>query len=229
MALRLGRAIWAAMLTPLLLALRQIPDPAFRRPLWLGALGALLGLLGLGLLSAWGLGALAGGEGWLATAAATAGAVLVVFAAWWLFIPLLLAVAGQFLDGVAAAVEARHYPELPPPRGASAAAQAWGALVLAAKLGALTLILLPLSLLLPVVGVLLLWVVAAIGLGQGLFEGVALRRMGRDAAEALRRRHRGRIWALGGVLALLAAVPVLNLLVPVLGTAAMTHLLHRLR
>ncbi|MBU8544362.1 MULTISPECIES: EI24 domain-containing protein [Roseomonadaceae] len=217
------------MLTPLLLALRQFPDPAFRRPLLLGALGALAGLLGLGTLSAWGLGALAGGEGWLAATAAAAGAVLVVFAAWWLFIPLLLAVAGQFLDGVAAAVEARHYPELPPPRGASAATQAWSAAVLAAKMAGLTLILLPLSLLLPVVGVVLLWAVAAIGLGQGLFEGVALRRMGRDAAEALRRRHRTAIWGLGSVLALLAAVPLLNLAVPVLGAAAMTHLLHRLR
>ena len=217
------------MLTSLLLALGQIADPAFRRPLLLGALGALAGLLVLGTFSAWGMGALAGGEGWLATAAAAAGAILVVFAAWWLFIPLLLAVAGQFLDGVAAAVEARHYPQLPPPRGASAAAQAWSATVLAAKMLGLTLILLPLSLLLPVVGVVLLWAVAAIGLGQGLFEGVALRRMGREAAEALRRRHRAAIWGLGGVLALLAAVPVLNLTVPVLGAAAMTHLLHRLR
>ncbi len=214
------------MLQTLLLAARQLPDPAFRRPLILGAAGALAGLAGLAWLSAWGLGALSGGEGWLATAATAAGAVLVVVAAWWLFIPLLLAVAGLFLDGVAAAVERRHYPSLPPPQGAGTAAQAWGAAVMAARLVGLTLVLLPLSLLLPVVGVVILWAVAAIFLGEGLFEGVALRRMGRAPAEALRRQRRGAIWALGGALALLAAVPVLNLLVPVLGTAAMTHLLH---
>ncbi|MDP3417532.1 MAG: EI24 domain-containing protein [Falsiroseomonas sp.] len=221
------RSISAAMLQPLLLALRQIPDPAFRRPLFFGALGALAGLAGLAWLSAWGLGAVAGGEGWLANAAAAAGVVLVAVAAWWLFIPLLLAVAGLFLDGVAEAVERRHYPALPPPQGASTAVQAWGAAVMAAKLVGLTLILLPLSLLLPVVGVVLLWAVAAIFLGDGLFEGVALRRMERASADALRRQRRLAIWGLGGVLALLAAVPVANLLVPVLGTAAMTHLLHR--
>jgi len=215
------------MLQPLLLALRQIPDPAFRRPLFFGALGALAGLAGLAWLSAWGLGAVAGGEGWLATTAATAGVVLVAVAAWWLFIPLLLAVAGLFLDGVAEAVERRHYPALPPPQGASTAVQAWGAAVMAAKLVGLTLVLLPLSLLLPVVGVVLLWAVAAIFLGDGLFEGVALRRMERASADALRRQRRLAIWSLGGVLALLAAVPLANLLVPVLGTAAMTHLLHR--
>jgi uncharacterized protein involved in cysteine biosynthesis len=215
------------MLNALLLALRQIPDPAFRRPLLFGALGALLGLVGLALLSGWALGAIAGGEGWFATAAAAAGAVLVAVAAYWLFIPLLLAVSGIFLDGVAEAVERRHYPALPPPSGANTVTQAWSAAILAAKMVGLTLILLPLSLLLPLVGVLGLWAVAAIGLGEGLFEGVALRRMGREAAEALRRRRRGEIWTLGGTLALLAAVPVLNLLVPVLGTAAMTHLLNR--
>ncbi|MFC2998937.1 EI24 domain-containing protein [Falsiroseomonas tokyonensis] len=217
------------MLENLLLAMRQLPDPAFRRPLAFGALGALAGLVGLGWLSAWGLGAVAGGEGWLATAAAAAGALLVAVAAWWLFIPLLLAISGLFLDGVAEAVERRHYPALPPPQGASVPAQVWSSTVLAAQMVALTLVLLPLSLLLPGIGLVLLWAVAAIGLGQGLFEGVALRRMGTEAARALRRRRRLAIWSLGGLLALVAAVPGLNLLVPVLGTAAMTHLLHRAR
>ncbi|NKC34525.1 EI24 domain-containing protein [Falsiroseomonas selenitidurans] len=215
------------MLNALLLALRQIPDPAFRRPLILGALGALAGLAGLAGLSGWVLAAVAGAEGWFAAAAAAAGVVLVGVAAWWLFIPLLLAISGLFLDGVAAAVERRHYPALPSPAGAPATAQAWWAAVLAAKMAGLTLILLPLSLLLPLLGFLALWAVAAIGLGEGLFLGVALRRMDRPAAEALRRRRRGEIWSLGAALALLAAVPLVNLLVPVLGTAAMTHLLHR--
>lgn len=215
------------MLRALLLAVGQLPDPAFRRPLLLGAAAALAGLAGLVLLAGWGLGQVAGGEGWFAGIVGAAGGVLVLFASWWLFVPVLLAISGLFLDGVAASVERRHYPALPAPRGASTASQAWSGLVLAAKMAGLTLILLPLSLLLPMIGALGLWGVAAIGIGEGLFEGVALRRMGRDAAETLRRRRRSEIWGLGAVLAALAAVPLLNLLVPVLGTAAMTHLLHR--
>lgn len=215
------------MIHALLLAFRQVWDPAFRRPLLLGALLALGAGLALAGVASWGVGALAGGEGWIASAAAAAGGLLVLLAMWWLFLPLLLAIASLFLDGVAAAVERRHYPALPPAEGASAAAQVWSGLALAAKMGALTLILLPLSLLVPVVGVAVLWAVAAVGLGEGLFLGVAQRRMPVAAAEALKRRRRAEIWGLGGLLALLGVVAPLNLLVPVIGTAAMVHLLHR--
>jgi uncharacterized protein involved in cysteine biosynthesis len=215
------------MIRALLLAFGQIGDPAFRRPLLLGALLALAGGLGLAWLASWGVGELAGGEGWLATAAAAAGGLLVLFIAWWLFVPLLLGIASLFLDGVAAAVERRHYPALPPASGASTAAQAWSGLVLAAKLAAITLIFLPLSLLLPLIGAVALWAVAAIGLGEGLYLGVAQRRMPVGAAEAQKRARRGEIWALGAVLAALGLVAPLNLLVPVIGTAAMVHLLHR--
>ncbi|HEV7264047.1 MAG TPA: EI24 domain-containing protein [Falsiroseomonas sp.] len=215
------------MFRALLLAFGQIPDPAFRRPLLLGA-----GLaLAAGLLLAWGaseaVGWLAGGEGWLATIAAAAGGLLAVLALWWLFLPMLLAIASLFLDGVAEAVELRHYPSLPPPVGASTPAQVWSGVTLAAKMGALTLVLLPISLLVPFIGVPVLWAVAAIALGEGLFAGVAQRRMPVAAAEELKRRRRWQIWGLGGALALLGAVAPLNLLVPVIGTAAMVHLLHR--
>jgi len=215
------------MLRALLLAIGQIGDPAFRRPLFLGAALALLGGIALVALASWGVGAIAGGKGWFATAAAAAGGVLALFAAWWLFVPLLLAIASLFLEGVAAAVERRHYPALPPPHGTPAAVQAWSGAVLAAKIAGITLILLPLSLLLPMVGAVALWAVAAIGIGEGLFLGVAQRRMPADEADAARRARRGEIWALGGVLALVSVIAPLNLLVPVIGTAAMVHLLHR--
>lgn len=217
----------ATMLRLLFLALAQLPDPAFRRPLLLGAALALAGGLGLAWLASWGVGELAGGTGWFATVAAAAGGVLALFAVFWFFVPLLLAIASVFTDGVAEAVERRHYPALPPARGAAAPVQAWAGGVLALKMAGLALILVPLSLLLPMVGAVALWGVAAIGLGEGLFEGVAMRRMPRAEAAALRRRRRGEVWTLGGALALLSLVPGLNLLVPVLGTAAMTHLLHR--
>jgi uncharacterized protein involved in cysteine biosynthesis len=215
------------MFRALLLAFGQLPDPAFRRPLILGAGLALAGGLGLAWLASWGVGELAGGTGWFAGVAAAAGGVLALFAVFWFFVPLLLAVASAFLDGVAAAVERRHYPALPPPEGAPVPVQVWSGVVLALKMAGLAMILLPLSLVLPLIGALALWAVAAIGLGEGLFEGVAMRRMGREEAAALRRRRRGEVWGLGAVLALLSALAPLNLLVPVVGTAAMTHLLQR--
>ncbi len=214
------------MFRALFRALGQIGDPALLRPLLLAAALTGAAMLGLGWAVSAGLGMLAGGEGWIAGAAAAAGALLVLVALYWLFLPLVLVVAGLFLDGVAAAVEQRHYPHLPPAQGASVAAQAWAGLTLALRLAALTLLLLPLSLLLPVAGGLLLWAVAAIGLGEGLFATVAQRRMPVAAEAALRRRRRGAIWGVGAALALLALVPPLGLFAPVLGAAAMVHLLH---
>lgn len=213
-------------LRALSLAFGQLFDPAFRRPLLLGAGLALAAGVALAWLASWAVAGIAGGEGWLATIAAAAGGLLALIALWWLFLPLLLAIASLFLDGVAAAVERRHYPALPPPSGASTAAQAWSGLALAARMGVLTLVLLPLALLVPLIGVPVLWAVAAVSLGEGLFLGVAQRRMGVAAAEALKARQRWRIWALGGALAGLGVVAPLNLLVPVIGTAAMVHLLH---
>jgi CysZ protein len=215
------------MIASLLLALRQMGDPAFFGPLAKGFFSTLLAFLALAGLTAWGVGDLAGGTGWLAGLAAALGGLLVLGLAVWLFLPVMLAITGLFLDTVAAAVERRHYPALPPPGGASLAAQARFNLVLALKVGALSLAALPFALLLPPLGAVLLWLISSVALGHGLFEGVAQRRMGVAEARALRRRREGPVLGLGAVLGALSLVPGLNLLVPVLGTAAMTHLLHR--
>ncbi|MBD0272553.1 MAG: EI24 domain-containing protein [Acetobacteraceae bacterium] len=215
------------MIAPLLLALRQLGDPAFLMPLLKGLGGAVLVFAGLAAAGAWGAEALAGGSGWVAKAAAALGGLLALALAVWLFVPVMLAVAGLFLDPVAEAVERRFYPDLPPARGASLAAQVRFNLGLGLRMAALSLATLPLTLALPPVGAALLWLVSAFGLGHGLFEGVAQRRMGVEDARALRRAREARVLAVGAVLAGVALVPVLNVIVPVIGTAAMTHLLHR--
>ena len=215
------------MIAPLLLALRQLGDPAFLGPLLKGLGGAVLVFVGLVAAGAWGAEALAGGSGWLAKAAAALGGLLAVGLAVWLFVPVMLAVAGLFLDPVSAAVERRFYPDLPPASGASLAAQVRFNLWFGLRLAVLSLAALPLILALPPVGTALLWLVSAFGLGHGLFEGVAQRRMGVAEARALRRAREGRVLGVGAILAAISLIPVLNLIVPVLGTAAMTHLLHR--
>ena len=56
----------------------------------------------------------------------------------------------------------------------------------------------------------------------------ARRRMGREDARRFARTHGGTVWLAGALMALPLTVPVLNLLVPVLGAATFTHLVHRL-
>ncbi|MFC0408882.1 EI24 domain-containing protein [Roseomonas elaeocarpi] len=215
------------LLRSLILPLRQLDDRSFRNTLLKGLFGALFSFVAVVFLADWGVSALVGGSGWIATVAGWLGGLLVLASAVWLFVPVALAISGLCSDAVAEAVERRFYPGLPPARGASLAAQARFNIVLSLQVLVINLVLLPLGLFLPLIGAVLFWVVAAVSLGNGMFEGVAQRRMTVAEARALRRQRRFEVLALGGALAALALVPVANLLVPILGTAAMTHLLHR--
>ena len=217
----------SSLLASLLLPLRQLGDPAFLSPLLKGALGAALGCGALIFLGARGAEALLGPTGWLGSYSGVLGGTVGVVAAIWLFVPMLLLIASLFLDDVASAVEARFYPGLPPARGASLAAQGWAGLALGLRVLFWTLLALAATLAMPPLGAVLFPIIATVSLGQGLFEGVAWRRMGIAEARALRHRMSVPVYILGGALTALALVPVLNLLVPVLGAAAMTHLLHR--
>jgi uncharacterized protein involved in cysteine biosynthesis len=66
-------------------------------------------------------------------------------------------------------------------------------------------------------------------LGREYFELVAMRRAPSAEASALRRRHRLQAFATGLVIAALLTVPFINLLAPLLGTAAMVHVFEGLR
>lgn len=214
------------MIRAVALALSQLDDPAFRRPLLWGVLGAALSIALLVWGAIEGAAWLAGGQGWLSWLAQAGGGLAALVLAWWLFLPVAAAIAAQLVEPVAAAVERRHYPHLPPPRGASVAAQVAFGLRFGLKLLGLQLVLLPL-LFVPVVGFVLAVVISAHALGSGMVQQTALLRMDVPQARLDWRRLRWAGWALGLVLAAMALVPLLNLLVPVVGTAASVHLLQR--
>ncbi len=214
-------------MTPLLLALGQLDDPA-----WFGVLARSIGLalLAYALLllgSVWGVGAALAAvhwPGWLAAVVGTAGVALLAV---WLFLPTVLLISTLYIDRIAQAVDRRHYPGLPPPRPAALAAQLWDGLALAGGVLALNAVALLLALLLPGVGLALALLVSGWAIGRGLFVAVAMRRMGRLDAHALYRSRRGAVLLPGVLLAAAAAVPGVNLLVPIVGTAAMVHVLNR--
>ena len=89
----------------------------------------------------------------------------------------------------------------------------------------LNLLALVLVLILPGIGLLLAWAIAAYAIGRGLFVVVAMRRMPRPVAEQVYRSARGIVLAYGGIMAFAAYVPLLNLFIPLIGTAAMVHIL----
>lgn len=161
--------------------------------------------------------------GWLGYAAGPVGAGLLALV---LFLPVACVIATMYIDRIAEAVERRWYPTVPPAAPAPLGQQLWDGLALGLKVLFLQLLTLMLSLLLPGVGLLLGWLIAAWAVGRGLFVSVAMRRMGRREARLLCRDRLGAVVVQGGWMAALAVVPFLNLLAPVLGTAALVHVLH---
>jgi uncharacterized protein involved in cysteine biosynthesis len=73
---------------------------------------------------------------------------------------------------------------------------------------------------------LLFWAVNGFLLGREYFQLVAMRRLGRQGAIAARKRHRGRIWLAGTMMAAPLSIPLVNLVIPILGAATFTHLFH---
>lgn len=219
------------MLEPAWRALAQFDDPAFLSVTWRSVGWTVVSVIALAVGLVWGGEALArqaGDVGWLgAWVGGLLGGVGAGLLTFYFFLPLATVIATLFADRIATAVERRFYPYLPPARPASLAEQTWDGIALGARvLGwqALTLVLLvtPLAPVAAPLG----WIVAAWAVGRGLFVAVAMRRLDRGAAIDCYRTVRGPTWTQGALMTLGSLVPVFNLFVPVLGTAAMVHVLH---
>ena len=145
-----------------------------------------------------------------------------------LMVPTAAAVVGFFLEEVAEAVEAEHYPGLAPVAGPGLSVQIGDALRFFALVVAVNLAALVVYLLLPPLAPFVFWLVNGFLLGREYFQLVAMRRLGPEGAARLRRANAGRIWLAGTAMAVPLSVPVLNLLVPILGVAVFTHQFHRM-
>jgi CysZ protein len=217
------------MLNDLAKAVGQLSDPATRRWVWLSVVTALLVILGLiaGIQVLLALFADTGREwlDWVIQGLAGLGSLV---AAWFLFPAAISAVLGLFAEQVVDAVEARHYPALPPPRSQGVMASAAGALRLGALALLLNLLVLPLYLI-PGINLIVALLLNGYLLGREYFETVALRRLPAAEARALRSLHRAELHLAGAVIAALLLVPVVNLVAPIIGVGLMTHRFHRLR
>ncbi len=207
----------------LLLAVRQAFDPAFRAvAIKTAAVSAAL-FAALILAMGWALHAIElVGIGWLDwTIKALAGAGAVVLSL--MLFPLLATMAvGLFLEEIADAVDARHYPDKPeaPGQPILSCTVSTAKLVLVAL--ALNVLVLPLYLL-PGLNVFVFYGLNGYLLGREYFELVALRRLEPRMARRVRRKSRWRIFAGGILITLLLSIPVINWLMPMIATAFMVH------
>ena len=216
-------------------AFAQLDDPRLQRILLLGLGLALAVLLGLGVvlwfavvqlhLFSW---------GWLETAFEIGSGLIIGILLWLLFPAAVSATIGLYLEGVAEAVEDRHYRGLPPAAGQSVGAAIRSGLRFALvaimlNLAALFVYLIFTLVLLPFLNPFVFYALNGYLFGREYYEIVALRRLDEKRAGELRRRNNGRIFLAGVVIALMLTVPLLNLIAPVIATAFMVHIFETIR
>lgn len=159
--------------------------------------------------------------------AETASFGLILILSSFLMFPVAALFVGLFLDEIADAVEARHYPTLPEPRR-----QSWGEVLtqsiefMFVLIGA-NVIALIIYLLSTVLAPVIFWLVNGYLLGREYFEVVATRRIDKREAKSLRQKNFFAVWMAGALIAVPLSIPVLNILAPVIGVAAFVHLYHR--
>ena len=169
------------------------------------------------------IGWLSGLSGWLEGLAQFGGVFFAIVIAWFIFPSVAAGIAGIFADEVIDAVEAKHYPGLPPAHPVPVLEAVLDGLKLVAISLVVNIAALPL-LVIPPVYVIFTWVVNGWLLGREYFEMVAFRRMDRASAHEIRRRHNRTFTIAGVMIAVCLTVPIVNLLAPVLGAAFMVHI-----
>ena len=140
--------------------------------------------------------------------------------------PVSFIVAGFFFDELAEIVEKEIDPEHPlgttPPLGA--------VILVAAKFAGVALLVNLLALILlfvPGLNVVVFFLANAYLLGRGYFEFAALRYRAIEDVVAMRRTHGVEIFIAGLFIAVMAAIPIANLLTPLFGAAFMVRM-HRI-
>ena len=229
---------FSLILTSFFKALGQTGDPRFRRVLWLGLLLTIALLVAAYAVLLWLLDIFVGPDAYfevlgrvvdIGDLLSWSSLIFMLVLSFFLMIPVASAITSMFLDEVADAVEARHYPALPPTEGVPFFDAFRDTLnFLGVIIGANTLALV-LYVFLPPSAPFIFFGLNGYLLGREYFQLAAMRRLGRDGAKALRKRHALTIWAAGILMALPLVVPVLNLVIPILGAATFTHIFHGLK
>lgn len=164
---------------------------------------------------------------WIATTIAVIAGLGLVFGIFYLVPAVSSLIAGLFVDDVAERVEAASYPDdpmgRPQPMGRSIlySIRFFG-IVLAVNIAALFL------LLVPGVNIVIFYVANAYLLSREYFEMAAMRYRSPEEARRLRQANATTVFISGLLISPILLVPIVNLIMPVFGTAFMVHLHRRL-
>ncbi|CAK0748531.1 CysZ protein [Azospirillaceae bacterium] len=210
----------------LFLAFFQLFDPAIRRVAILSALGAMVAAT----VVAFAIGVVLRTVSifsipWLNVLTDLSVEFGVVAILILMFPTIVTAIASLFLEDVAAAVERRYYPDLPPPQSQTLREALIGAVQFAAIGIALNVAALPLYFF-PPAAPFVYFTLNGYLLGREYFELVAFRRWSIEQAHRERRARSGRMFSAGLVIAVMMSVPFFNLLAPIVACAFMVHVIY---
>jgi len=208
-------------------------DPKLRGVLWQSLLLSLVLQIALIALAWWGLVSFATFKWqWINDAIRWLGAGGVIVLGMLLFPASFGIVVSIFMEKIADIVESRYYAALGPARGIPVWTGIWTGVAFLLGLVALNLAMLPLYILALFVaglGAVLFYAINGWLAARMYYELVALRRRSPADVKAWRRANAGILWLTGIAIVFLGTIPVLNLLVPVVGTAAMVHVAQSLK
>jgi len=215
------------------LALQQLGDPRLRSVIWQSLALSLVLQIAIGVLAWWALQSFATFEwGWVNETIKWLGGGAVVVLALMLFPASFGIVISIFMERIADIVESKHYPQLGPARGIPVWTGVWSGIVFLLTLIALNLVMLPfylVALFVAGLGAILFYGVNGWLAGREYYEQVALRRRDPADVKAWRKANVGTLWMTGIAIIFLGTIPILNLIVPVLGVAAMVHVAQTLK
>lgn len=168
------------------------------------------------------------GSPWVNRFLELAAPVVLILGIFFLGAPVAAMVGSLFLERIAAKVDARFYPNDPKAPGAPMLTSMGESIKLIGLAALFNVAMLPVDVGVPGVAEFATVLVNGWLLGREFFEMASLRHLSRQKSDALRRRHSGKVFAAGLLIAILTAIPALDLFAPFFGAALMAHLFKRL-
>jgi CysZ protein len=146
-----------------------------------------------------------------------------ILGGFFLFPLVISALIGLFLDDISDAVEAKHYPNDEKAHDIPLFSSIWDAVKFLFIVIVCNIIVLPLYFI-PVINLFVYYVLNGYLISREYFQMVAIRHHDVDEVTRLRKTKAPELYMMGIVVAFCLTIPIVNLITPIVATAAMVHL-----
>ncbi len=161
--------------------------------------------------------------GWVNTVISFLAGLGFLLGGFFLFPLVISALIGLFLDDISDAVEKEHYPQDAPAHNVPLLSSIWDAVKFLALVIVCNIIVLPLYFV-PVINLFVYYLLNGYLIAREYFQMVAIRHHDMEEVTRLRKKNATELYMMGIVIAFSLTIPIVNLVAPIVATAAMVHL-----